>query len=75
MSDEAKVVALDISCQQSKQFPYNIKVDATELRGKGPYIIRLMRSKSDATPLAQDLQVDFNQPVRWFVFYSAAGPN
>ncbi len=70
--DGQQVMALDISCQQSKQFPYNIKVDATEFRGKSGFFVRIIKSQGDATPLSANVPVDFTQPVRWFVFFSAA---
>ncbi len=70
--DGQQVMALDISCQQSKQFPYNIKIDATDFRGKGGFFVRIIKSQGDATPLSDNVPVDFTQPVRWFVFFNAA---
>lgn len=71
LPDPYQVMALDINCQQSKQFPYNMKIDATEFRGRSGFFVRIIKSQGDATPLSANVPTDFSQPVRWFVFFNA----
>ena len=68
-SDEAKTMPFDISCQRSGVLPLNLKIDATEYRTKGPFIVRIIKSENDTTPLSPDVTVDFTSPGRTFVFY------
>lgn len=64
-------MGLDINCRVSKWYPYNIKIDTSEFRGQGPFVVRMIKSKTDATPLSADLPIDFSQPKIWFVVYTA----
>ena len=68
-SDEAKTMPFDISCQRSGVLPLNLKIDATEFRTKGPFIVRIIKSENDPTPLSPNVTVEFNTPGRTFVFY------
>ncbi len=67
--DDQQIQGIDISCQRSGILPYNVKIDATEFRTAGALIVRVIKSDIEATPLSPNLQVDFSQPGRWFVFY------
>lgn len=69
--DGQQVMGLDINCRVSKWYPYNIKIDASEFRGQGPFIVRIVKSKTDATPLSADFPVDFSQSKISFVVYTA----
>lgn len=71
--DGQQVNGLWINCRVDKVFPYNSKLDAPELRGQGPFIVRVIKSKTDLTPLSPDFKVDFSQQSIWFVFFQAPG--
>ncbi len=64
------IAGLWVNCRAEKWYPHNVKLDAPELRGQGPFIVRVMRGKNDPTPLSADTKVDFTQAVRWFVEYT-----
>ncbi len=69
-NDQA-VAGLDINCRASKFYPYNAKVDVSAYRMHVPLTIRVLRSKSDNTPISPDFKADFAEPGRYFVEYKA----
>lgn len=69
--DGQQVNGLWINCRVDKVFPYNSKIDAPDLRGQGPFIVRVIKSKTDPTPLSPDYTVNFSQQAIWFVFFTA----
>jgi hypothetical protein len=72
--DGQQVNGLWINCRVDKVFPYNSKIDAPEYRGQaGPFIVRVIKSANDPTPLSPDFKVDFTQQAIWFVFFTAPG--
>jgi hypothetical protein len=72
--DGQQVNGLWINCRVDKVFPYNSKIDAPEYRGQsGPFIVRVIKSANDPTPLSPDFKVDFSQQAIWFVFFMAPG--
>jgi len=67
--DEYQFNGLYSNCKVDKWWNHNMKLDAVELRGKGPYLVRVIRSKTDPSPLSKDVQVDFKVPIRWIIEY------
>lgn len=58
-------------CRAANFWPYNVKIDAAEVRGQGPFLVRIVRSDKDRTPISADVTVDFKQPTRWIIYYFA----
>lgn len=70
--DGQQVSMWDFNCAVSGWYSYNVKYDVSEFRAQVPLILRIVRSKTDLTPLSRDYKADFAKPGRYFVEYSAA---
>ena len=68
--DEYQFNGLYSNCKVDKWWNHNMKLDASELRGKGSFLVRVIKSKTDPTPLSKDVPVDFKLPIRYIIEYS-----
>ncbi len=69
--DGDQVSDFDFNCMVSGWYQYNVKIDVTEFRMQLPLTIRVIRSKTDLTPLSPAFKADFPQPGRYFLEYNA----
>jgi hypothetical protein len=60
---------LNGNCRAYNRYRSNVEVDVAEFRMQVPLIIRVIRSKSDLTPLSQDFTADFAEPGNYYVHY------
>jgi hypothetical protein len=72
-SNEYTERGIDINCRAPKFYPYSVKKDVSQFRMQVPLIIRVVRSKTDLTPLSPDFKADFAQPGRYFIEYRVPG--
>lgn len=70
-TNEEVVQDFDFNCQVSGWYRYNVKYDVSEWRMQLPVTLRIVRSKTDTTPISPDFKADFGQPGRYFLEYSA----
>lgn len=72
-SNDEVVQDFDFNCTVSGWYRYNAKYDVSEWRMQLPVILRIVRSKTDMTPVSPDFKADFSTPGRYFLEYSAPG--
>ncbi len=70
--DEYTTMTLNGNCRVTNRYRSNAELDVTELRGSIPLIIRVIKSKSDPSPLSPGFKADFPQPGHYYLQFNAA---
>jgi hypothetical protein len=60
---------LNGNCQAYNRYRSNAEIDVTQYRMSAPFTIRLVRNKSDLTPLAPDCVACFKEAGNYYIHY------
>lgn len=69
--DGDQVIDFNFNCQVANWYAYNVKIDVSQWRLQLPLTFRIVKSKTDLTPVSQDFKGDFGVPGRYFLEYNA----
>ncbi len=68
--DEYATMTLNGNCQVYNRYRSNVEVDVTEFRLQVPLTVRIIKSKTDTTPLSPGFKVDFAQPGNYYLQFN-----
>ncbi len=72
--DEYATMTLNGNCMVYNRYRSNVEIDVTEFRLKVPLTIRLIKSKTDTTPISPGFKADFAQPGNYYLQFNVTVP-